>query len=179
MSFFNKLKKGVSDTTALAKVTVEINRLKLQVSSKKKEISEFQTNIGVLVYEQYTDTVDRQDEIAAICDQIQEKYSEIETILEKIGELSDEKKCVCGSTVARSTRFCPECGHKFTETESQSMNNKQELALEAPAEAEASDDSSVLATAEEGSVQQCPKCAESLEVDAKFCGNCGTTVQLT
>ena len=179
MSFFDKLKKGVSDTTALAKVTVEINRLKLQVSSKKKEITELQTNIGILVYEQYTDSVERQDDIASICVRIQEKYVEMNIILSKIDELSDEKKCVCGITVARSARFCPECGHHFFDEETGPANSKPELTLEAPIETEAADDSSLLVSVDEGSTQRCPECSESLDDDAKFCGNCGTIVHLS
>jgi NADH pyrophosphatase NudC (nudix superfamily) len=178
MSFFDKLKRGVSDTTALAKVTVEVNRLKLQISSKKKEIIELQTNIGILVYEQFTDSVDRQEEISLICARIQEKHFDMDMIREKIDALSDEKKCVCGITLARSTRFCPECGHKFPEERIHITESEPVLTLEASHEVEAADVTSMFGSDDEDSIGQCPECAEVLEVDAKFCGNCGTTVHL-
>ena len=176
MSFLNKLKKGVSDTTALAKVTVEVNRLKLQVSSKKKEITELHTSIGTLVYEQFAEAVDREKEILSLCTQIQDKHFEIAAIREKIEELSDEKKCVCGGTVSRSARFCPECGHKFAHPASPSIESKQVQAETVSSAAEAVGPTFMLSSVEEEASQACGQCGEALEADAQFCGSCGTVV---
>ncbi|GAB6992330.1 hypothetical protein [Paenibacillus pini] len=46
MSFFDKLKSGVTEAGNKAKNAVEINRLKMQNSSKQKEIEHSYQQIG-------------------------------------------------------------------------------------------------------------------------------------
>lgn len=173
MSFFNKLKKGVSEAGAMAKVTVEVNRLKLQISSIKKEISELHTSIGKLVYEQHIETIENNSEIKALCEQIKEKYNEIEVIQQKIIGISGEKKCECGITVPIDTRFCSQCGHQFTE--------------EAVGEGEADAVVGEPLALEAGAIEQehegqpaasaCYQCSQPIEADSKFCEHCGATTQ--
>ncbi|MBC8079071.1 MAG: zinc ribbon domain-containing protein, partial [Gorillibacterium sp.] len=63
MSFFDKLKSGVTDAGNKAKLAVEVNRLKLQNHSKQKEIDQNFQKIGKQVFLSLTGrTVDFQEE---------------------------------------------------------------------------------------------------------------------
>ncbi|MEA4923999.1 MAG: hypothetical protein VB084_01700 [Syntrophomonadaceae bacterium] len=113
--FFDKLKQGVSETGKQAKVAVETNRLKMQISMKQKEIESKYTAIGQLVYKAY-----RNDDFSSINSELENIYHEImacetdiEAINNKILEVKNTKECVCGNMVPAETRFCPQCGYHF------------------------------------------------------------------
>lgn len=117
MSFFDRFKKSVSEAGALAKVTVEVNRLKLQVSSKKKEIANLYETIGETVFQTFTENggdISRAN-VEEHCRAIIGLQKEIGEIALKIQELSNEKTCSCGHTVSLDAVYCPKCGSRFEE----------------------------------------------------------------
>ncbi|WP_082063260.1 zinc ribbon domain-containing protein [Paenibacillus sp. IHBB 10380] len=115
MSFFDKLKSGVSEAGNKAKVAVEINRLKMQNSSKHKEIDQQYQEIGRSVFLSLTneDESISLDKLQPFIQQILTLQDEIQRNQAQIGLAGDEKKCVCGEKVPMETRFCPICGHPF------------------------------------------------------------------
>ncbi|BFT71889.1 MULTISPECIES: hypothetical protein [Paenibacillus] len=115
MSFFDKVKQGATDAAKKAQQTVELTKLKAQVSSKEKEIEKFYNLIGESVYAAYmSGDIARAGEIV-------ERFSlgidavkqEIAVLDQKIIELRNEKECVCGKVVVADTKFCSSCGHQF------------------------------------------------------------------
>lgn len=182
MGFLNKLKKSVSDAGTMAKVTVEVNRLKLQISSIKKDIGEQQTSIGKLIYEQYMNDTDRMDEVKALCEQIKEKYEEIDDIQQKIIEINGEKKCECGATLPVNTRFCSQCGHKFEDEDNVTEDVNSDAAAIAPVALEGGTVEETVETGQSTSEQAsstlvCKACLEPMEEDARFCEHCGAPAQ--
>lgn len=159
-SFIGRLKQGATEAGKKAQITVEVNRLRLQISSKEKEITTIYARIGESYYQavQNNELEQVQGELQEYCDLINHKKAEIAEIEDKIRVLRNEKICPsCGNATTLDTKFCSKCGHEFAEEE---------------AEAEADDDSE----AEEEKVT-CPSCQAEMEKDAIFCGECGHKVE--
>ncbi|OAB36897.1 hypothetical protein PMSD_11380 [Paenibacillus macquariensis subsp. defensor] len=115
MSFFDKLKSGVSEAGNKAKVAVEINRLKMQNSSKQREILEHYQEIGRSVFMSLTNENQslNNDHLEPIIQQIISLKEEIQRNQDQIGYVGDEKDCACGQKVTMEARYCPACGHAF------------------------------------------------------------------
>ena len=136
--FFDKIKQGVSDTSAKAKTAVEIQRLKGQISSKQKDINGKFFEIGKLTYQAVKDGdfSPVQAQIEGFCSEVTAFQGEIDQIQDKIRELEQEgepggttasapaaapppsaapaaKICSCGTEIPQEARFCPECGTRF------------------------------------------------------------------
>ncbi|MCL6457352.1 MAG: hypothetical protein K6T85_05035 [Gorillibacterium sp.] len=92
MSFFDKLKSGVTVAGNKAKLAVEVNRLKVQNHSKQKEIDQNFQKIGKQIFLSLTGrTVDFQEEqIKPFVDRILQLEKEIEENLQQIKKLSVE-----------------------------------------------------------------------------------------
>lgn len=121
MSFFDKLKSGVAEAGNKAKIAVEVNRLKMQNSTKQKEIDQEYQHIGKMVFDslQRGEGVCSPEHLQPMVERIVQLQDEIQLNLHQINVIADEKKCVCGHTVPIAARFCPECGHQFVEIEKQ------------------------------------------------------------
>jgi len=157
--FFDKLKQGAQEASKKAQITVEVNRLKLQISSINKEITRLYTLIGEAVHAQISQG---SAELPAEClewsKNIIEKKQEIEQIESKIRELRDEYVCAsCGHVNSREDKFCSECGAKI---EIQEVAPAQLESWEAVYETEAT----------------CPSCGKLVTPGKKFCGHCGHTL---
>ncbi|MGN7360784.1 zinc ribbon domain-containing protein [Paenibacillus sp. SAF-054] len=121
MSFFDKLKSGVAEAGNKAKIAVEVNRLKMQNSTKQKEIDQEYQHIGKMVFDslQRGEAVCSPEHLQPMVERIVQLQDEIQLNQHQINVIADEKKCVCGHTVPIAARFCPECGHQFVEIEKQ------------------------------------------------------------
>ncbi|RTE11530.1 hypothetical protein [Paenibacillus whitsoniae] len=115
MSFFDKVKQGASDAAKKAQQTVEITKLKAQISSKEKEIEKIYGLIGESVYTAYVaGDPSRYGEIVESYSQgIAAVKLDIEGLEQKLIEVRGEKECVCGKVVPSETKFCSSCGHQF------------------------------------------------------------------
>lgn len=119
MSFFNKVKAGVTEAGNKAKTVVEINRLKLQNNGKHNEIDQQYQAMGKLLFEAVVQGAGPlpSEQIESNITRILELKSEIEQNLQQISELSDVKQCkACGGNVALDVKFCPSCGSTFEVT---------------------------------------------------------------
>ncbi|MCJ8011780.1 zinc ribbon domain-containing protein [Paenibacillus sp. KQZ6P-2] len=120
MSFFDKLKSGVAEAGNKAKVAVEVNRLKMQNSTKQKEIDQEYQHIGKMVFDSLSqESMCSAEQLQPMVERIVQLQDEIQLNQHQINVISDEKKCVCGHVVPIAARFCPECGHQFIEIEKQ------------------------------------------------------------
>jgi membrane protease subunit (stomatin/prohibitin family) len=149
MSFFEKMKQGASEAAKKAQQTVEITRMRTQISSKEKEQEKTVTLIGEAVFQahQAGDWKKAGPEIASYCQHILALRQDIQLIEQKIQETKHEKVCRCGKVVAREVKFCPGCGNHFEEL---------------PEQAAAAQVQTI-----------CRVCRTTNEGDAKFCANCG------
>ncbi|MFS0723932.1 double zinc ribbon domain-containing protein [Paenibacillus sp. 1P07SE] len=117
MSFFNKVKQGASEAAKKAQQTMEITKLKSQISSKEKEMDKIQLKIGKSVYRAFTagDLAQSETEVLDYCEELVLLQQDIEVIEDKIKNMKSEKSCSCGKVVPIDLKFCPECGKRFPE----------------------------------------------------------------
>ncbi|MBM7567292.1 zinc ribbon domain-containing protein [Paenibacillus sacheonensis] len=150
MSFFDKVKQGASDAAKKAQQTVEITKLKAQISGKEKDIEKLCVQIGTAVYRghQAGNIAANEQEVIDCCRQADELQAEIRMLEERIKMTRNEKTCTCGKVVALDAKFCPDCGAALAE-EPRAENTVGEI------------------------VVICNQCHTENELNAKFCVSCG------
>ncbi len=119
MSFMDKVKTGFSEAGNKAKIVVEVNKFKMQIGNKQKEIEKQYQHIGRLFFLNSVGrmTDDTEADFKASVEDILRLEKEIEELQKQIKTLSNEKDCVCGNTAPLDARFCPSCGHTFSESD--------------------------------------------------------------
>jgi len=115
MSFFDRVKQGASEAAKKAQQTVEITKLKSQISSKEKEMDKIQLKIGKAVYQAFTtgDLAQSEAEVMDYCEELVLLEQDIAAIDDKIKNMKSEKACTCGKVVPIDLKFCPDCGKRF------------------------------------------------------------------
>ncbi|SFT03370.1 zinc ribbon domain-containing protein [Paenibacillus sp. BC26] len=151
MSFFDKVKQGASEAAKKAQQTVEITKLKAQISGKEREIDKVYATIGAAVYRahQAHDLASAEHEVTNCCSQVDELQVEIGQLEERIKMIRFEKTCSCGKVVALDTKFCPDCGSALGD-EPKNETTVGEI------------------------VVICNTCKTENELNAKFCVSCGS-----
>jgi hypothetical protein len=151
MSFFDKVKQGASDAAKKAQQTVEITKLRGQISSKEKEFEKTCLHIGDVVFQAYSGGNWKQGEqsVIAYCEHMKGLRQDIQTLELKIKLTKNEKECRCGKIVAIDVKFCPGCGFAFP----------------IPQAAEE------IAASEIHRI--CHVCRTKNETDAQYCAHCG------
>jgi len=151
MSFFDKVKQSASDAAKKAQQTVEITKLKSQISGKEKDMDQLFHNIGESVYHahQANGSEESEAEVAGYLKELDELQLEIQLLEERIKNIRFEKSCSCGKVVPLDARFCPECGAQLAE--------------------EAKPDTTF------GEIRViCSHCMSENELNSKFCLTCGS-----
>lgn len=159
MEIFSKLLKGAEEAGEKAKVIIEINKVRIQISQKQKEIDDIFKKIGETVFSMYehSDIENILENVEESCQECIKKQKEVKELEQKIRELSNEKHCPqCDKIEGQDTKFCSSCGYKFEIQEVMDKKEEQEDILE---------------------IKQCLKCSANNEAEAKFCGNCGEEIQ--
>lgn len=153
--FFTKIKAGATKATDFAQQQVEMTRIHSQISGKRKEIERIMTKIGEAVFQAYSagDLSLAERDIALLAEAIEHLNCDISELELKIKELKNEKDCVCGKVVPFESKFCPNCGHHFSEL---------------PAAASSVQDSGHAVN------KACSACGAPTDEDTKFCAECGT-----
>ncbi|WP_274649376.1 zinc ribbon domain-containing protein [Paenibacillus humicola] len=153
MSFFNKVKQGASEAAKKAQQTVEITKLKAQMSGKEKDMDKLYHQIGEAVYRAKLagSIADSEQEVAACCEQLDYIVADLRMLEERIKNIRYEKSCTCGKVVPLDARFCPDCGAQLAE------EPKPETTV--------------------GEIRViCSHCLTENELNAKFCLTCGNTL---
>lgn len=91
-NFFDKLKQGVSDTGAKAKIAMDVQRLKQQINSKVKDINAKYFEIGKLTYEAFKadDFSSFSNQLEGLCNDVSAIQGEIDALQENIKELESQ-----------------------------------------------------------------------------------------
>ena len=112
MSLLDKIKQSASDAAKKAQQTVEITKLKSQISGKEKDQDKLYYQIGTALYRSHQagNVAESEQEVMGCCQQLDELQSDIQMIEERIRMIRFEKTCTCGKVVALDTKFCPDCG---------------------------------------------------------------------
>ncbi len=151
MSFFDKIKKGVSEAGQKAKITVEVNRLKLQISAKRRDIETKYKLMGEAYFQAHMQgsTEGLEPELQAYSEDVIRLLEDIAEMQARIKDISNEKSCACGKVVTLDTKFCPNCGHQFDGSEQLVIPDT--LARHV----------------------NCPSCEKDVEEGARYCSDCG------
>jgi RNA polymerase subunit RPABC4/transcription elongation factor Spt4 len=152
MSIFDRMKQGASEAARKVEQTVEIQKLKAQISAKDKEMDKLYTRIGQAVFRGYSegDIAKSEEEVVDYCEELSGLTQDIELIREKIKSIKLEKSCgECGKVVPVGVSYCPDCGKKFPVEE-----QKPEASM--------------------GDIRViCRECKAENEFDARYCVDCG------
>jgi len=113
---FKKITTGVTQTGSKVKNIVEVNRFRVRIVQKKRDVEKEYMEIGKLVFESYQNnnaTVTIEGSILDYCQKISEMQGEVNLLEAKINDAKRLKECSCGEVVSKKTKFCPICGYKF------------------------------------------------------------------
>ncbi|SHJ89624.1 zinc ribbon domain-containing protein [Paramaledivibacter caminithermalis] len=160
MKLFKDLKKGATEASEKAKLMIEINKFKIQISQKQKEIDDEFKKIGKTIFELF-----KAGEIGELPDSIRESYNicllkqeEIKELEKEIRKLKNEKHCPqCQNKVKPDIQFCPCCGYRFEEIEGHTNLESQKNLVK--------------------TTVKCSKCETENEKNAKFCCSCGKAIE--
>ncbi|MEQ8176049.1 MAG: hypothetical protein ABRQ26_13395 [Syntrophomonadaceae bacterium] len=91
-NFFDKIKQGVSDTGAKAKIAMDVQRLKQQISSKVKDQNGKYFEIGKLTYEAFKadDFSSFSNQLEGLCNEVTAIQGEIDALQQNITELESQ-----------------------------------------------------------------------------------------
>lgn len=137
--FFSKVKRSINKGTTVISVKsstmIEVNKIKGEISSLKKEKNDIFKNIGEKAYDMQKEgqidlsfivellsRVFEIDEIIkvkeqAIEDAIKSQEEAIKALDEEVVDVSKELVCECGATLPLNTKFCSKCGKKVEKPE--------------------------------------------------------------
>ncbi|MBG9736252.1 zinc ribbon domain-containing protein [Paenibacillus alvei] len=151
-NFFDKLKQGAAEAGKKAQTTIEVNRLKFQISSKEKEITGIYSRMGECVYHamQNESLEEISDQLLLFSEQVNQKKAEIQEIEDRIRTVQNEKLCpACSKPAALDTKFCSSCGHHFVDHNPNMENGEIKVMV------------------------VCPVCQVASEKGSSFCAECG------
>ena len=132
MGFFDQIGKkatemyqGAKDKTS--QISSEL-KLKSKVSEEKDKITNFYSELGKLVYEEYTKNSDGfSNEVANKCREIIAAKEAIENLNKEIMALKDTVACTkCGEIISKDAEFCSKCGNAVAKEGKVIETNKEE-----------------------------------------------------
>jgi hypothetical protein len=117
MSVLDNITKKVTDTAkAAAKKSgsvVEVTRLNMNISAEEEKIRKIYTEMGKLLYEDYTEGKPVSERLLAHCEKIDGMIAAIDEMREKVLELKNVKACPnCGMELQVDMEYCYKCGRK-------------------------------------------------------------------
>ena len=127
--FIETLKKNtekVIDTTEnLTKATIKktsesVNTLKLNYAIKNidSNINNIYKSLGKMLYDEYLNGAEFQDEYLTKCEKISELNEEIEILKIKIAEINNKQLCPkCKKYTDIDSKYCSACGYELNHSE--------------------------------------------------------------
>lgn len=160
--FFDKIREGIDKVSIKAKETIEVTKIKGQISKIQEQKKKAFEELGSLVYEMLVNDnleVDKLREktgiIKELDKQIKEKEQELIEVQSKaqqeIEGLKSTRKCECGAIIPEDSKFCVKCGKKIEMQEVVQSEQKTET------------------------IQRC-ECGAIIPQGAKFCVKCGKSL---
>ena len=124
---FNKVKQGAAkaideaekftkNAVKKTKGAIDQTKLKYTVSEIEDKIKDVLAQMGTVIYNEYKDGAEFNEDISEKCVQLDSFYKDIEEIKVKIAELKNSTVCAsCGAMINDEDSFCPKCGVKKSE----------------------------------------------------------------
>ncbi len=118
MALFDQVKDTIKKTAVAAYdksgQLVDITKIKLAIVSAEGAAEKLYKELGEMYYKDANDgKINDEEAIKSLCDAIDAKLEEIETLKSKIASKKNMKLCpVCGKEIPENAAFCPVCGAK-------------------------------------------------------------------
>ncbi len=118
MEWYNTLKGTVKKTAGKAyeksSQIVEVTKINFKISEAEANVEKNFSEIGRKVYGMYKDGESVNEDIKTVCELIDNKFFEIETLKNQIEEIKEIKICKsCKSKNNLEAKFCSNCGEKM------------------------------------------------------------------
>ncbi len=132
MGFFDQIGKKATEMYQGAKdKTSQISgelKLKSKISEEKDKITNFYSELGKMVFEEYTKNGDAfSNEVANKCREIIASKEAIENLNKEIMALKDTIACLkCGEVISKNADFCSKCGTAVAKEGTVVETNKEE-----------------------------------------------------
>lgn len=128
-----------------ADVFFESQKLQNKAAAEKRMIEKNLADLGNLVYKRFVDGEPMDEELSAVCEEINQHQTIIAKYREEIARLKGRKLCGgCGESIDLDAAFCPKCGTPCPDPEPEVMEGEvvdaDGAAVETPEEAPAGEE---------------------------------------
>lgn len=108
-----KAKEIAAKTGEVALDVIEVQKLKMKLSSAKSEQRKNYELLGQYAYNEKVNNEDNGEAISALVEVITNQNNEIKELSKEIALQKGGKLCECGNVNAESAQFCNKCGKEF------------------------------------------------------------------
>ena len=89
-----------------------------QILLEKRDVDKILAEIGKVVYKNYKDGAELDEELIALCEEIDLHQEKIDSMKEEMADLTGKRICPnCQASVERDALYCPSCGEPLPEEE--------------------------------------------------------------
>lgn len=122
--FFDKIKEGIDKVSIKAKETIEVTKIKGQISKIQDQKRKAFEELGAITYEmiiaenmELEKLKEKAEIIKELDRQIKQKEQELSEIQikaqQEIEGFKSINKCECGAIISEGSKFCVKCGRKI------------------------------------------------------------------
>lgn len=144
--------KSVATVSVKSESLVESSRTKAALNNTQKRLDAALNELGRVAFSQWQNNCLTQESVAEQCQQVQQLAQEVESLSRRIEKIKEEENNILGAS-KKTTFRTP-------------VNAASPIVQRAPQSA-----------APEGAVCYCSNCGKKLDADARFCDECGATVE--
>lgn len=113
-----KFTKTAKDLSERAEQIYETQKLRNKIASEERIIEKIKADIGNILYKRYTGGTALDEDLAVLCQRIDEHMDQIEKHKSDLADMRGKKICPsCKEAIIKDAVFCPNCGAACPEPE--------------------------------------------------------------
>ena len=106
----SKAKEILDETGRIAGDAIKVQKIKIEISSKKSEISKIYTSLGRLAYKNAVEGEENAEQAAKLVAKITDKIDELKLLQENLALYKGCTICSCGTLNKEGAKYCNTCG---------------------------------------------------------------------
>ena len=111
MAFFDKVKDLALSAAQTTSDKIEVAKVSKDIRNEENKVREVLASIGKIIYGKYEAGIVKDEEVIALCKEVDDHMENIQVMREKALELKDKKSCVnCGKELNEEDMYCAACG---------------------------------------------------------------------